>query len=353
MSYCDRHQRLGAINDLEKAMECRGRALDLIPDGHPYVPSFHADLGTSYTERFGRLGEIDDLQKSIECFSRALDLTPQCHPHLPTRYADLGVSYSDRYRRLGAIGDLEKSIKCLTHALNLTPDGHPALSSQCFNLAMSYHDQYKRTADLPHLRSSLDLFRKCSQPLNGPTRDVFTYALKWAKLASEYSYLNPIEAFRTTVDLLPHFISFGATTAQRYQDLPLTDNVAVRAAFVAIQFSEYNLALEWLEHARCVVWNQTLMLRSPMESLHQSYPVLASRLQSVSRQLHHASAGASAPSSVSDTPQYRHRLAREYDDLITTARLLSGFEDFLRPTKFNGLLRAARNGPTVVSSCTS
>ncbi|CCO34864.1 hypothetical protein BN14_08973 [Rhizoctonia solani AG-1 IB] len=252
VTYCDRHERLGAINDLEKAMECRARALDLTPDGHLYLPFRHADLGTSYTERFRRLGEIDDLQKSIECFSRALDLTPLGDTHLPTRHADLGVSYSDRYRRLGAIGDLEKSIKCLTHALNLTPDAHPALSSQCFNLAMSYHDQYKRTADLPHLTSSLDLFRKCSQPMNGPTRDVFTYALKWAKLASEYSYLNPIEAFRTTIDLLPHFISFGATTAQRYQDLPLTDNVAVRAAFVAIQFSECNLALEWLEHARCV-----------------------------------------------------------------------------------------------------
>ncbi|CCO35426.1 hypothetical protein BN14_09544 [Rhizoctonia solani AG-1 IB] len=305
----------------------------------------------SYTDRYRRLGAIDDLEKSIQYLSRAIDLTPDGHPDLPSRHANLGVSYSDRYGRLGVIDDLEKSIVCKTRALNLTPNAHPALSLQYSNLAMSYHDQYKRTTNPSHLKSSLDLFRKSSELLNGVPRDVFTYALKWAKLASEYSYLNPIEAFRVTVDLLPHFISFGATTAQRYQDLPLTENVAVRAAFAAVQFSEYNLALEWLEHARCVVWNQTLMLRSPVENLEKSCPALASRLQSVSQKLHHASSGTSASSSIAHTPEYRHRLAREYGNIITNVRLLPGFEDFLRPSKVDALKRAAKNGPIVVINC--
>ncbi|CEL57349.1 hypothetical protein RSOLAG1IB_02088 [Rhizoctonia solani AG-1 IB] len=188
--------------------------------------------------------------------------------------------------------------------------------------------------------------------LNGPPRDVFTYALEWTQLASEYTYLNPIQAFRATIDLLPHFIWLGATTPQRYQDLALADNVALRAASAAIQSSDYDLALEWLEHARCVVWNQTLMLRSPVvDKLALSYPDLASRLQSVSQQLHHASSGSSASASVTDTPEHRHRLAREYEHLLAEVRSVPEFEDFLRPTKVQGLKRAARYGPIVVINC--
>ncbi|CCO35756.1 hypothetical protein BN14_09876 [Rhizoctonia solani AG-1 IB] len=351
VSYSDRYQRLGAFDDLEKAIQCRTRALELTPDGHPDLPFRHASLGVSSSRRYRRLGVIDDLEKSIECFSRALELTPDGHPDLPSRHANLGLSYSDRHRRLGVMKDLEKSIKCKTRALNLTPEAHPALSLQYSNLAMSYHDQYKRTADPSHLKSSLDPFRKSSQLLNGAPRDAFTYALKWTKFASQYTYLNPVEAFRATIELLPHFIWLGATTSQRYQDLALADNVALRAASAAIQSSNYNLALEWLEHARCVVWNQTLMLRSPVEKLMLSYPDLASRIQSVSQRLHRASSGSLAPTSVTDSPEYRHRLAPEYEKLLAEVRLVPEFEDFICPNKFHGLKRAARNGLIVVINC--
>ncbi|CCO37665.1 hypothetical protein BN14_11823 [Rhizoctonia solani AG-1 IB] len=311
-TYIDRFRRLGAANDVEESIEMFSRALELTPDGHPDLPSRHANLGVSYSDRYRQLGAIDDLQKSIECFSCALDVTPDGHPHLPSRHADLGVSYSDRYQRLGAIDDLENSIKCFSRALDLTPHAHPDLSLRYSNLAISYHHQYRRTKDPSHLASSLDLFRKSSHLINGAPRDVFTSSLDWANLASEYTYLNPIKAFCAAVDLLPHFIWLGATTAQRYQDLALADNLALRAASAAIQSSSYDLALEWLEHARCVV----LLLGF-----------------------------------ITDTPEHRHRLAREYENLLVEVRSLPKFEEFLRPTKVQGLKRAARHGPIVVINC--
>ncbi|KAF8750625.1 hypothetical protein RHS01_09168 [Rhizoctonia solani] len=67
------------------------------------------------------MGEIDDLNKAIECYSRALELTPNTHPDLPDRHADLGVAYTDRYRRMGGTADLERSIKYKSRALVLTP----------------------------------------------------------------------------------------------------------------------------------------------------------------------------------------------------------------------------------------
>ncbi|CAE6431163.1 unnamed protein product [Rhizoctonia solani] len=197
-----------------------------------------------------------------------------------------------------------------------------------------------------------------SQHFSGAPRDKFQHALIWAKCAIINNHLNPIEAYQTAIDLLPQFIWLGATANQRYQDLLLTDNLAINSCFAAVQCSNYSLALEWLEHARCVVWNQSMMLRSPLDQLHASYPDLAFRLESISSQLHtHSFDTQPVLPAVSDsiTPeqvgQQRRRMASEYHSLLAHTRQLPGFESFLQPSKANRLISAARNGLVVVLNC--
>ncbi|CAE6481294.1 unnamed protein product [Rhizoctonia solani] len=354
VSYSDRYRRTGEMTDLAKAIECKTRALDLTPDGHPDLADRHANLGVSYGHRYKRTGKMSDLVKAIECKTRALDLTPDGHPSLADRHASLGVSYTDLYECTGEIADLAKAIECDSHALALTPGGHPDLSKRHFNWAYISHLRYKRTRHSFHLSASLHSFRKSSQLLTGPPRDVFDNAQRWAALASEHSYLCPIEAFRATIDLLPHYIWLGSTSAQRYHDLSMTKNLAIRAASAAIQSSEYRLALEWLEHARCVVWNQSLMLRTPLDDLRALHPGLASQLQQTSHELHQAASGASpsgADPSGTHTPERRHHLAEQYAKLLEQVRQHRGFEHFLLPIKSDRLLRAARYGPVVVINC--
>ncbi|KAF8702664.1 TPR-like protein, partial [Rhizoctonia solani] len=354
ISHSERYRRLSEAADLDRSLKHRSRALELTPDGHPDLPRRHASLGVSYTDRYRRLGETADLDRALEHFSRALALTPGGHPDLPDRHASLGASYSDRYRRLGEAADLDRSLEHLSQALGLTPLGHPHSPLRHFNYALSCHDQYLHAADSYFLQVSLDSFRKSSNLLAGPPRDVFDMALRWANLAAKHSSLRPIEAFHAVVDLLPHYISFGAITTQRYYDLLSAQNIAVRAAFIAIHSSNHTLALEWLEHTRCVVWNQSLMLRSPLQGLASAYPDLASQLRSVSHQLHHATSSSlslDANLSTTDTSEHRYRLARQYTDLIAQARSLAGFENLLKPMNATGLVRAARHGPIVVINC--
>ncbi|KAF8752096.1 TPR-like protein [Rhizoctonia solani] len=379
VSYTDRYRRLGEAADLDRSLEHRSRALALTPDGHPDLPrrsqvsgtrahsdghpdlpDRHAYLGVSYTYRYRRLGEAADLDRALEHKSRALALTPDGHPELPRRHDDLGVLYTidtngwDRYRRLGEAADLDKSLEHYSRAIALTPLGHPHSPLRHFNYALSCHHQYLHTADSYFLQVSLDSFRKSSSLLAGPPRDVFDMALCWANLAAKHSSLQPIEAFHAVVDLLPHYISLGATTTQRYHDLLSAQNIAVRAAFIAIQSFNHTLALEWLEHTRCVVWNQSLMLRSPLQDLASAHPDLASQLLSVSHQLHHATSSSlllDANLSTTDTSEHRYRLARQYTDLIAQARSLAGFESLLKPMDAAGLVRAARHGPIVVINC--
>ncbi|KEP47107.1 aromatic di-alanine and TPR containing protein [Rhizoctonia solani 123E] len=358
VSYSDRYRRLRELSDLEKAIECFTRALALTPDGYPDMSHRHAYLGVSYTDRYQGLGEVADLERSIEYYTRALALTPDGHPNMSHRHACLGASYTHRYQRLGYIVDLEKSFEYHTRALALIPDDHPDFPRQHLSYALSLLDQYNHTGNLVYLTDSLHSFRMASQHFSGAPRENFQHALHWANLAIKQSVLNPIEAYQTAVDLLPQFIWLGATTSQRYQDLLLTDNLAVKACYAAIQSSNYSLALEWLEHARCVVWNQSMMLRSPLDQLHSSYPDLATRLESISSQLHtHSFDTQQVQPAKSDslTPeqvgQQRRHLAAEYHNLLSHTRELPGFEKFLQPLKADRLISAVRNGPVVILNC--
>ncbi|CAE6507500.1 unnamed protein product [Rhizoctonia solani] len=358
VAHINRFERLGELGDLEKVIEYQSRVVKSTPDGHPQLAKRLTVLGRAYGSRFSCLDELGDLEKAIECNTGALVLTPDGHPDLPNWLHNLGLSHADRFERLGEQPDFEKAIECMCCALILTPDGHPSLPHTHFSLARLRLEQSLRIGNPSDLQDALDSFRMASQSLTGSPRDKFIYASDWADLASENSALNPIEAFQTAIDIIPQFIWLGATTNQRYHDLEQVQNLAIRAAAAAILASEYKMALEWLEHGRCVVWNQSLMLRSPLDQLHASHPALATRLQAVADQLHYAgseSRESQALDSGSLTPeqvgQQHRRLAQEYEDLVSRARTLPGFEDFLQPIKANRLVQAAQNGPIVVINC--
>ncbi|KAG8759646.1 hypothetical protein FRC11_001660 [Ceratobasidium sp. 423] len=409
VSYTDRYRRLGELDDLDKSIEYECRALDLTPSNHPDFSHWLTNLAVSHLERFECLGELDDLEKGIEYLSRTVALTPNNHPDLSFQLANLGVSHTNRFAFLGDLDDLEKAIEYQaralaltpedhadlsqhlglpawlsnlggchkarfqhlgeqddlrkaieyeTRALAVTPDGHPFLPVQHFHRAQTNFLQYQRTNDISHLNNSLNSFRKASQTSTGTPRDKFEHAYHWATLASQHSSLNPIEAYQTTINLLPQFIWLGATTNQRYQDLKTAETLAIEAALVAIRSSNCALALEWLEHARCVVWNQSLMLRSPLDQLQVVDQDLSVRLQRIAKQLHHAASesresGALASGSLTaeQVAQQHRRLAKEYDELLAQARKLPGFEDLLRPTKVDTLVRAVQNGPIAVINC--
>ncbi|CAE6414095.1 unnamed protein product [Rhizoctonia solani] len=354
VSYGHRFRHLGEVGDLENTIQHNSRALELTPDGHPDLSARHGNLGASYRDRFRRLGEPEDLEKAIQHFSRALALTPDDHPDLSTRHSNLGGSYGDRYRLQGVRDDFLLSSEHRSRALALTPDGHPHLSRRYTRWAVACYSHYRLTGDTSHLHHSLESFQKASRSSSSAPRNRFENALLWVGLARRHRSLNLIEACQTAINLLPQFIWLGATTDQRYRDLSTAGDLAVRAASAAIRDSDPELALKWLEHARCVVWNQSLMLSPPLDQLQSSHPDLAVRLQTVAKQLHDAGSH-SQPSQTqtidSVAPEHRHRLGREYNDLLDQARRLPGFEDFLQPMKAGGLIRAARNGPIVVINC--
>ncbi|EUC57640.1 aromatic di-alanine and TPR containing protein [Rhizoctonia solani AG-3 Rhs1AP] len=353
-----RFQRFDDLNDLEVSVEFQYRALGSTPEGHPSVSIILGHLAESHRSLFKRLGDPSNLDKAIEYESRALALTPEDHPDLLVKLANLGEYHLHRFADLGLADGLEQSINFQSRALTLMPENHPRYSSLSGDLAQSYFMLYKYTKDQASLQCSLDSFRSASRSLPSPPRLRFRIAQDWAKLTAKYCPENCLEAYQTSIDLLPQFIWLGATTGQRYEDLLMAEKLAINAACAAIHSSDHALALEWLEHGRCVVWNQALMLRSPLDELLLVDPDLGSQLQNVANRLHSAGSEsreerALSPRSMTseEVSREHRRLAKEYDETLAQARTLPGFQDFLRPMKAQSLARAARHGPIVVINC--
>ncbi|KAF8685118.1 TPR-like protein [Rhizoctonia solani] len=354
VGYSERFKRTGDMNDLAKSMEYSSRAVELTPDSHPHLPQQLANLGVDYSDRFQRTGDMSDLAKSMEYKSRAVELTPDNHPHLPQRLANLGVDYGNRFKRTGDMNDLAKSKDYKSRAVALTSNDHPDLSRRHFGLSLSYFIHYDHTSYKPSLSSAMLSLRTAAQLLAGPPRDRFMYALEWAQRAAKHNPDDCMEAYRTAVNLLPQFIWLGAPTDQQYQDLLKAEDLAVNAASTAILSSSFDVALEWLEHARCVVWSQSLALRSPLERLYKFHPDIATQLHTISNTLYQTDTESSPSRKL--TPELktsidRHGLAISYNRLLAQIRTLDGFEDFLLPMKSVRLIDAARSGPVIVINC--
>ncbi|CAE6409494.1 unnamed protein product [Rhizoctonia solani] len=356
-TYLYRFKHLGKQEDFEKAVDHQFRALLLAPDDHPKFPIWLANLGVAYACRFEFMGEPEDLEQSIEYISDAISLAPDGESELPRWHINLGLQYDCRFKRSGEPHDLEKAIEHYSHSITLASDGDSDLPRKHYHLADCYFVQYQRTGDPSKLKNALGSFRKIPDPSVGVSLPKFLFTICWADRASKHSSLRSSrnEAFHATVDLLPHAIWLSDTPKEQHTYIRTTGNVAKRAASAAIRSFDYKLALEWLEHARCVMWSQNLMLRSPLDQLHSFDPDLAARLKKTAERLH--SASSELPTSSSSTcgsgqiVQDRLDLAKKYNELLGQARSLPGFEDFLRPMKASELLRAARNGSVVMINC--
>ncbi|KAG9125454.1 hypothetical protein FRC07_007520 [Ceratobasidium sp. 392] len=147
----------------------------------------------------------------------------------------------------------------------------------------------------------------------------------------------------------------GQTTQARYLNISSISDLVPAAAAWAISVESYDLALEWLEQGSSVIWRQMLQLRTPFDDLAAVDPELANMLKDTASQLDIAGSSTSAAGTTSKPAaspesqvQRHHSLALRWEELLTQARRLPGFCDFLLPIKAQILKQAARDGPIVM-----
>ncbi|KAF8125437.1 TPR-like protein [Boletus edulis] len=364
LSFRARFERLGELRDLEDAISTHREVVDLTPYGHPDKPSRLNNLGISFRARFERLGELRDLEHAISTHREAVGLTPYGHPDKPSGLNNLGISYITRFERLGELSNLEHAISAHREAVDLTPHGHPRKPAMLNNLGNSFKARFERLGEPSDLEDAISLYSHSASVPMGPISDRFRASRIWISCALRMHHPSLLRAYSIAINLFPQLAWIGLSLTHRYAELKRGANVVREAAAAALDSGFPELAVEWLEQGRSIVWGELLQLRGSYEQLSSAHPDHARRLRALSAALDDA--GATREKSLStflestndpmrratqtlQKEANRHRtLAIERDKLVQEIRRLPGFKRFLLQKDFSQLRASAHSGPVVI-----
>ncbi|CAE6485803.1 unnamed protein product [Rhizoctonia solani] len=345
--------------DANNALECLTKSISFLSEDHPAMPGVLHSLADLYIARLQLDPTLEDIDTAINYQTQAVALTPEGHTQLPNFTNSLGLLYHHRYEKQGKLEDIDQAIHWQARSVMLTPNEHARAPIWLMALGDSFYIRSFNERDYVSFSSAIECYRKCAQHSTLSPEMQLEAAIKWATCISDSNVPVPedwcLEAYQTAMDLVPHVVWLGTKIGKRYTDAQKIKDLASNAAAVAIRAAKYDLALEWLEEGRSVVWNQILKLRDPFDDLVAIDPLIAENLHQVAKELYNNGSTLEIHSdplkdfgAQEKAIQNHHRLAENYQALVAAARKLPGLQDFLRPAKASTLAGVARSGPLVV-----
>ncbi|KAF6751853.1 CHAT domain-containing protein [Ephemerocybe angulata] len=359
-SFISRFGQTGDLSDIVNAIAAQQKAVDLTPQGYAELPGYLANLGCSFGRRFARGGELSDIMNAIALQQKAKNLIPQGHPNLPKCLSMLGTSFTLRLVETGELSDIANAITVQRKGVDLTPEGHAKLPAYLSDLGQSFYYRYRSNGHVGDLEEALLLYQAAAVTTVGPPRLRLTGARRWAGALTRHrpSSVGIIIAFDTALDLISMIAGLEQTVKGRYSQLEDLSCLALEAAAAACALDRTEKALEWLEQGRCLVWSQINDLRTPLDTLRIYNATLANEIADVSRRLEHAgsSRGHSHPdmsmsknTSLEDEALEHVGLASRWDELLKTARAITGFESFLMAPSCSAIMQhLPESGPVIV-----
>ncbi|PPQ97438.1 hypothetical protein CVT26_006774 [Gymnopilus dilepis] len=368
----DRFLLTSNLEDASEAISLSQSAVDLTPEGHPDHAVYLSKLGISYELRYAHTHDLADLESAIKSQRKSIQLTPETHPDLPVRLAALGTSLQRKFTVTKNLDDISESIQRHQEAAALVPPNHPRYTILQSSLALAYKSRFdldhttqeKENENKSDIASSLThLSLAAKSPTGAPTLRLHAarFWIAFSKLAQAPSPSDPsshsdsLDAHHTAVHLIAHIAGLEQTIEKRHEHLQVADisSISASAAAAALSAGRPELALEWLEQGRCLVWGQLSELRTPVEELRAYDAKLGEEVVRVSKALdsagsrtlsatqlgHDQHAPERARASLEAESLSHIKLAKRWTQLIQSVWRIPQFKDFLRPPSASSLLQ--------------
>ncbi|KAJ6512345.1 CHAT domain-containing protein [Mycena vulgaris] len=370
----ERFQQRGDAADIDEAVQLRRDVLALRPAPHPDRASSLSALGGSVLARFQQRGDVADIDEAVQLQREALALCPVPHPGRVGFLSNLGNSVQARFEQRGSAADMDEAVQLHREALALRPTSHPDRASSLCNLGNTVMSRFRQRRDVADIDEAVQLHCEALALRPFPHSDRFgpvhSTTLQTACF-SDFSIreMQPIstrppsalDAYKAALGLLHRLVALDLDIRSRQEILVAaqTHNLGSEAVACAIDLGQYGTALELLEAGRSVFWSQSLHLRTSLDDLRISYPVLANKLAELSWRLEQSSFRDTSRNLHSDS---HHRVMsleaeglncrRLNDEWVTTVEsirsTIPGFEDFMQPKPMRTLRLAAQHGSVVV-----
>ena len=357
--YFQRWQRTGSKADISQAISCLEKAVNLTP-ADLNMPVELNTLGRYYTSRFDCTGNVADISQAIAFIQKCIQITEKGDYKMHKWLDNLGSSYKSRFRKTRNLDDISEAILSWEKAIQLTPNGHPDIPVTHYNLAYAYDELFQRLGNQSDLDKAVSNYSMAITRSSGIPSFKLLANKRLAKISEELYPLQSINAYSTAIRLASHLAGLHETIEIRLNNLQHISDVSTMAAACAFKLGKVDLALEWLEQGRCVVWGQINDLRTPIDVLRTKHPDLADDIVRVSNGLEIS--GSKHPEDTNftgdrttqkTTPREETsdhaRLALEWDQLLAKVRTLPDFENFIQPLSYSAISEhLPKSGPVIL-----
>lgn len=351
--------------DLREALQLHGSWLldDQAPE--PHLRWFYlTNMADTRRISFEYFGNPEDLDVAIDMLEQA------SHGllHAPAKSqlegygvrGKLGSCYYLRAATTGSESDCSKALGLLTEAVGLLPTGNFDKCQLMFDLAKLYSTKSASFADLCN---ALDVYHTTATDTSYPAATRLVLGIKTLEILDSANPITPrregsgpytklLEAYRSTIQLLPQVAYFGLDPHLHLRALGQAPALAANRAACAARGGQLEVAVELLEEGRNVFWTQHLRLRTPLNELPLD---VATQLNDVINQLEFQSKRADSNEVMKTEARLtqQRELSQRLTKLIEHARSLPGLHRFMLSERFESIARAAYQNPCLILLATS
>ncbi|PSR71019.1 hypothetical protein PHLCEN_2v13123 [Hermanssonia centrifuga] len=343
------------LGDIEEAIAVRRELVSLSPDDGPALCHLALSIITRQVN-----GPADNVEEGIVLLRKSLAIIPAGHPE---KLRTVGALAMATLWQCELGGYQEEALELCREFVAAHRHFDPDNTSYCAAVGQlakacwfkgDYEEaaiRYEQAANMryatPHAR--------------------FTVTKMWARQARQAGHSSSLRAHTKALELLDQCLTSTPTIDLQHQFL--TNNVsdfASNAAACAIEKEELEVAVQFLEQGRALLWSRMRSYRHSIENLQESNPGLAEEFKGVCQQLEHLTVSSEpdlpgmTPLPISTSPYAAHgadfdakmtknrQLSEDYERIISEIRQLEGFSSFLQATPFSTLQTAASEGPVIL-----
>lgn len=355
-----RFERIGSIDDIDRAIETNEKALGLMHVNNPDRAIYLTNLGTALRVRFERMGFMENLDQAIETSKQAVELTPVNHPNRAMYLSNLGFALKSRFEKIGLMEDLDRTIEINEKVVESTPMNHPNRAAYLNNLGIVLKARFERTGSMEDFDRAIEANEQGANSYTSPSSHRLSAAQDCADLLINqrmFIWAKPI--LEAAIHLLPRIAPRHLNHADAQFNISRFSNLTAHAVSLSLEaMDDPYKALQLLELGRGILANLQLEIHSDISALAADYPKLARRFQELRNQIDSPlrtlestlikdqSADISAVSSTFIST--RRTFQAQFDDLMAHIRSLHGYENFLQGPSKSELHYLAKGGLIVV-----
>ncbi|KAF9224175.1 hypothetical protein BS17DRAFT_830706 [Gyrodon lividus] len=339
--------------DLDLAISIFDQGRTSTPKGQWLHLVFAINLADALVVQFNALGGTETLDRAIDIYQWSRSEIHSDHPKCTGVLVHFARALLLRHSLGQSTTDLDDVFDVLQTAKDKSQPGYHNYVYEHFTWAQ--HERWKLSRNSGDLQQMFEYCERAVANTDGGPWPLLKASLRWAWNAHKKEHPSALMAYRASLDLLDRHTLVASSLAQRHEVVKAIQRVptlAADAASWAICHGKLELAVEFLEQGRGLLWAQLSQLRLPLDhlrSLNEHALCLADRFERLSRQLEAYSTQPLDPSpSLSSESTHYRRISHEWTSVITSIREIDGFEDFLRPTPFERLCVAACEGPVIM-----